>query len=140
MSKENIIFDFKVMYPGSTPTPTLNLIVEDLEGINSSTITAEVDTGFEGALLVPINVYNKLELMKSQLPPDFKNVAITASGEQIELFSAYAKLSIQNLINNLEIEIDAHSTCHHPLIGRELLSVLITIIHGPKQIIEFEMI
>ena len=45
--------------------------------------------------------------MKSQLPPDFKNIAITASGEQIELYYAYVKLTVANLLEDFEIEIDA---------------------------------
>ena len=139
MTRKTVSFNFKILYPGSIPTPTIDLKISDLEGEKSEFITAEVDTGFEGTLLIPISSFNNLNLMKSQLPPDFKNIAITASGEQIELYSAYARLTVPNLLEDFEIEIDSHATCHHSLIGRGFLNILKTIIDGPNEIVEFQL-
>jgi len=120
----------------SVPAPYIEIVVHtpdrSLKYPIEGTLSAMVDTGFDGYLIIPINIFQELRLDQYEVPPDLIEVTETFSGETIKLRTSLAIVEIQGLLEK-QVEIDTHENCQEPLLGRLFLENLVTTLNGPKR-------
>lgn len=118
------------------PAPYIKIAVYNLERSSrypsKGTLNAMVDTGFDGYLIIPTNVFHELKLDSFEIPPDLIETTETFSGERLRLRTALGIVEIPGILEK-QVEVDAHERCHEPLVGRRLLENLVTILDGPKR-------
>ncbi|MFX1534343.1 MAG: hypothetical protein ACFFDI_08990 [Promethearchaeota archaeon] len=107
-----------------------NVIVKDLLGVNQKVIEVFIDTGYDGFLVLPINLYEELNMESFEVAEDEIPQVETFSGEKLTLRTANAVIEIPDLFEETIIEIDAHPHCKEPLIGRQLLEILVVTLNG----------
>jgi len=119
--------------------PYLPLKIQDLTGNflhpKKGIVNGLIDTGYDGFILVPLKIFEKLNLMTTELPPDQISFAETIVGEKFKLRTALGQVVIPEISLSLTIEIDTYPTCYEILIGRQLLEFIILILNGPKKIL-----
>nr|MDO8082677.1 hypothetical protein [Candidatus Freyarchaeota archaeon] len=91
-----------------------------------------IDTGFDGYLITPIDIFNELKLDDYEIPPELIETTETFTGERLKLRTSLAIAEIPGLFQK-QIEIDTHKNCQEPLLGRLFLKNLITTLDGPKR-------
>jgi predicted aspartyl protease len=90
----------------------------------------EVDTGYDGSILVPDYVYyDILNLNRFELPERGK--LETPFGETEELYIARAFIAIPLVNVKVEILVETFIGCKEMLAGRELLNKYILTLNGP---------
>src|SRR3990172_1113525 len=87
---------YDVPLQNKIPAPFLEIVVSDPSGRKRVILSPMVDTGYDGALLLPLDTYNELSLYAYQYP-DGEVVGETVTGEKIDLLSAEAKIEISGL-------------------------------------------
>jgi len=112
--------------------PVLEIKLSDPLGINSTMANAIIDTGFDAELIIPIGIYQTLQLQQFELSKDQFSIAETASGEQLQLVSAYGIVEIPSIDLELDVLIDAHVKCQEILIGRKFLQEFNLSLFGKK--------
>lgn len=132
------IFEYKSPFPDSSPMPMVTFDLSNALGKNTTRITAGLDTGFDGFLIIPSEVYNKLNLKVAKIPKTMSSYGMTISGERIEFNSSYGLITLTELFKEIEIEVDSTFNCLYPLVGRQLLSFFKTILNGPENSCEIE--
>ncbi|MHA1972578.1 MAG: clan AA aspartic protease [Candidatus Hodarchaeales archaeon] len=115
-----------------------SLIVKNLLATKSKKISVLIDTGFDGFLVIPEELFEELELYSFEVVEDEIPVVETFSGETFTLRTANAIIEINNLLNDTIIEVDTTPYCKEPLIGRQLLEIFKTTLDGPSQILVLE--
>lgn len=100
----------------------------------NKSIDALIDTGYDGYLVIPLNIYNDLMLNSSRIPQDAVSKAETVTGDNIELITAFGHLELPDLNLVFAIEIDTLAFCSEILIGRRFLESLIIKLDGPEKI------
>lgn len=120
----------------NVPAPYIKIVLytpeRNLRYPSEGTLNAMVDTGFDGYLIIPVNIFHELRLDAYEVPPDLIEVTETFSGESIKLRTSQAIVEIQGLLEK-QVEIDTHENCSEPLLGRLFLQNLITTLNGLKR-------
>lgn len=98
----------------------------------NGTIDALIDTGYDGYLVIPLKIFNILNLISSEFVKDYLTRAETITGENVELQTSLGYVEIPQLDLILSIEIDTTSFCSEILIGRQLLEQLLVTLNGPQ--------
>lgn len=95
--------------------------------------TFQIDTSFDGYLLIPYSVYKTLDLHKFELPPDLWSYGESISGELMPL--RCSKALIKNIEMGFEeiVEIETFEQNEQFLIGLALLKKFQTILLGDKE-------
>lgn len=117
-----------------------NLIIKNLLGSKQTNISVLVDTGYDGFLVVPEGIYEKLELDTFEIATDEIPIVETITGEKITLRTAHSLLEIKELLTETIIEVDTTPHCTEPLIGRQLLELFIAILNGPAKTLKLEFL
>lgn len=118
--------------------PYIPLIISD--PLENTTIEefGLIDTGFDGELLIPLEIYNKLNLKAFEYGIDVVSIAETASGEQLRLITASAAVKIKGDEITSIITIDSHLNCKEILIGRKFLQSYHLALNGPEEELQIE--
>ncbi|RLE93274.1 MAG: clan AA aspartic protease [Thermoprotei archaeon] len=114
------------------PVPVLVLKVYSPYDDKSLTLTFKVDTGFAGGILVPYDIYLKLELMLAEEP--YPLVGRFVTGNTIKLYRAFTKIELENKI--LYAYVYSSPYIRKKLVGREILNKLKILLDGPQQVLE----
>ena len=131
-----LIFAYKSPSNSDVPAPYLSLILSDPFEIKKVEITAIIDTGFDGEILIPKSIYDDLKLKSFEYSSDVISQAETASGEFLELISASGSVRIKGSNLLTIITIDSHEKCKEVLIGRKFLESYHTLLKGPERELE----
>jgi clan AA aspartic protease len=119
------------------PTIT-NFIIKNLLGSKQKSLSVLIDTGYDGFLVVPEEVYEDLGLDTFEIAEDEIPIVESFTGEKIPLRTANTLIEIKNLIKETIIEVDTTPYCKEPLIGRQLLELFITVLDGRKRILKLQ--
>ncbi|UJG44587.1 MAG: hypothetical protein K9W46_05270 [Candidatus Heimdallarchaeum endolithica] len=106
---------------------------------NSVQVLGLIDTGYEGDLIVPENIYEKLELKSYEFDEDSFCLGETISGDKITLKSASGSVYIKGFNISFIVTIDSHISCKEVLIGRKFLEPLYILLKGPEKEVEIEI-
>ncbi len=93
-----------------------------------------VDTGFEGDILIPSRLYQKLGFRKYEHPISDFPILETIAGMVLKIRSAPAELYIEDL--KIDIDVWTMPDCNEILLGLEVLDKLLLKLSGPEQILE----
>lgn len=132
-------FNYKTPIYSTIEAPYLAIILSDPIERNNIELTALVDTGFDGEVLIPKDIYDKLNLKAFEYSLDIVSVAETASGELLELKSASGSIKIKGDDLISVITVDSHIKCKEVIIGRKFLESYHTFLQGPEKKIEIEL-
>ena len=120
------------------PMPVMRVTLTTLDGkmsypaYPSEEKEIEVDTGYDGSILVPDYVYYEvLHLNRFELPE--RGRIETPLGETEELFLARAFVSIPLIDVTLETLVETFLGCREMLVGRELLNKYALTMNGPEK-------
>lgn len=131
--------------PYNTPSysniggPTLDIVVSNPVQSSSVELKGLIDTGYDGEIIVPFALFEKLNLFAFELGKDYFSIAETASGEQLSLTSAYGLLRIDVLELDVEVIIDTHNKCEETIIGRKFLEEFDLCLYGKQQAFEINI-
>ncbi len=84
-------------------------------------MTVFIDTGYDGALLLPLELFTSLNI--PQLDEEEFRIYETPGGERIHFPCGIAKVEIYNVLFPI-VEVEATTHIQEVLIGRELLNSL----------------
>jgi clan AA aspartic protease len=117
----------------NVPAPYVEIVVynpeRSLKYPSKGTLSAMIDTGYDGYLITPINIFNELKLDDYEIPAELIQTTETFTGERMKLRTSLAIVEIPGLLQK-QIEIDAHENCLEPLLGRLFLEDLLTTLDG----------
>nr|MDO8082671.1 hypothetical protein [Candidatus Freyarchaeota archaeon] len=120
----------------NVPAPYIEIVVynpeRSLKYPSKGTLNAMIDTGFDGYLITPINIFNELKLDDYEIPQELIETTEIFTGERMKLRTSLAIVEIPGLLQK-QIEIDTHKNCQEPLLGRLFLEKLITTLDGLKR-------
>jgi len=125
-------------FPDSSPMPVITFNLSNALGNNPIEVTAGIDTGFDGFLLIPKKLYDDLLLEVAKIPKTLLSHGVTISGERIEFNSSYGLITLPDMVKDFEIEVDSNPNCIFPLVGRQLLSIFLVVMKGPENQCEIE--
>ncbi|MFX0209918.1 MAG: hypothetical protein ACFFDT_28315 [Candidatus Hodarchaeota archaeon] len=120
--------------------PYLKITISDPFEGNKIEVNALLDTGFDGEILIPIKIYEDLNLQAFEFSQDILSFAETASGERLELLSASGAITLSGINVTIIVIIDSHSHCQEVLIGRKFLESYNTSMKGQDAIVELEFL
>jgi len=132
-------FKYKTPVVSEIQAPYLPIILSDPLEIKSIEVTALIDTGFDGEILIPRDLYDDLNLKAYEYSMDVVSIAETATGEQLELISASGSVQIKGLDLISIITVDSHKKCREVIIGRQFLESYHTLLKGPEKELEIEL-
>ncbi|MHA1652337.1 MAG: clan AA aspartic protease [Candidatus Helarchaeota archaeon] len=133
-----LTFDYKIPVYSEIPAPYLIIILSDPLNIKEIELSALIDTGYDGELLIPPDIYDKLNLKAFEFSNDVVSIAETASGEHLELQSASGSIKIKGHDLITIITIDTHIRCKEVIIGRKFLESYNTLLKGPNKQVQLE--
>lgn len=113
--------------------PMLPLTLRDLLNEHRTELSAKVDTGFAGGLLLPLSLYMELQLYLSERAEgEIHGRLVTGASVPLRVALAVAQLG------SIEIECEVYTSPYpvRPLIGRALLNRWITTLNGPAARLE----
>jgi len=115
------------------PIPVLTLKVYSPSGDKNIVLTFKVDTGFAGGIILPYDIYAKLELTIAEEP--YPLIGRFATGSAIKLYRAYTKVELEE---RAVFHVYAYSSPYiaKKLIGREFLNKLKLLLNGPQKTLE----
>ncbi len=119
--------------------PYLEIILSDPLETKAMELTALIDTGYDGEILIPKDVYNKLNLTAFEYSSDLLSIAETASGEHLELQSSNGIIKIKGTDLLTIITVDSHGKCKETIIGRKFLESYHTLLKGPEKELAIEL-
>ncbi|MCY3412825.1 MAG: hypothetical protein INQ03_14405 [Candidatus Heimdallarchaeota archaeon] len=102
-------------------------------------LEAMIDTGYDGNILIPRYIYDKLGLFQFEFPEDQKALVETASGEIISLTMANAIIELPDIEFKLIVTVDTFDTAAEVLVGRQFLEVFIATLNGIDQTLTLSM-
>ncbi|MGQ4915586.1 MAG: hypothetical protein ACP6IU_12725 [Candidatus Asgardarchaeia archaeon] len=94
---------------------------------------AEIDTGYDGNILIPESTYLKLKLNRFELPEDEQIVIETAAGHYIFTRAALATVIIPKTGLKIRTTIETFENCKETLIGKGILQRLILLLYYPQE-------
>jgi clan AA aspartic protease len=112
------------------PTPVVRVKVSDPERRSRVDISARVDTGFDGGLLIPLDAYIGLGLQQYEMSSR-SFVARSAQGIEVNLRSSRGVIDLDSTV--WEASIYTTPLLLRPLLGKELLNRWKVILDGPKR-------
>ena len=115
-----------------------NLIVKNLLGSKQKSVSVLIDTGYDGFLVIPEEIYEDLELDTFEVVEDEIPIVETITGEKITLRTAHSLLEIKELLTETIIEVDTTPHCTEPLIGRQFLELFVAVLNGPDKKLNLE--
>ena len=117
------------------PIPVLDIKIFSPFSGDFIEVTAFIDTGFDGGILIPFNLFEKLQLNLVEEPYPAQGVFPT--GLTTSLHEALVKVETCNM----RFTVHAYSTpfINKKLVGRELLNKLILTLNGPKKELEIKI-
>ena len=115
-----------------------NFTIKNLLGSKQKSLSVLIDTGYDGFLVVPEEVYEDLGLDTFEIAEDEIPIVESFTGEKIHLRTANTLIEIKDLIKETIIEVDTTPYCKEPLIGRQLLELFITILDGKRQSLKLQ--
>jgi predicted aspartyl protease len=121
------------------PAPVIEIVLKDLLGNNPVKINALLDTGYDGYLIVPPTIYERVGLSKYELDLDMVPPLETVGGERIIIRSSNGLVHIEGFSDDILCEIDSHATCIEALIGRQLLAIFCCTLDGPSELLSLEL-
>ncbi|MCE7734166.1 MAG: hypothetical protein GPJ54_04750 [Candidatus Heimdallarchaeota archaeon] len=101
-------------------------------------LEALVDTGYDGDIVIPFSIYQKLQLSQHEYPDDQMGLIETASGELISLKSASAIIEFVEIEISIVVIVDTFTRGSEIIIGRKLLESFRTILDGSDKKIMLE--
>lgn len=131
-ANRRVAFDYSLPFGSTELGPFITLTFGDPLLHETLTQPVMVDTGFDGYLVIPENLFNKLKLFK-YLIPNMNIVGEIANGSIINFASAKGRITISELKIDLKIDIDTFKECNAPLIGRSLLNEFYCELQGPDK-------
>ncbi|HUY00553.1 MAG TPA: hypothetical protein VMV49_13415 [Candidatus Deferrimicrobium sp.] len=134
-----LFFEYKTPENSEIQAPYLAIILSDPLELNDIKLSALVDTGFDGEILIPKDIYNNLNLQAYEYGIDIVSHAETASGEHLELLSASGSIRLKGSDLTTIITIDSHEKCREVVIGRKFLELYYTLLKGPEKELEIEL-
>ncbi|MBU3965826.1 MAG: hypothetical protein KKG76_00385 [Euryarchaeota archaeon] len=97
-------------------------------------LTMMVDTGFEGYVLIPSRLYEKLGFRKYEHSALEFPIIETVNGMIMKMRSAPAKLCIGKL--HIDIDVWTMPECNEILLGLKVLDELKVKLNGPEKVLE----
>ena len=117
------------------PAPIVEATLYDPIMEAAARLTAKVDSGFSGSVLIPLDQYLKLGLQLYEEPQ--KAVAgRLATGVVVPLRTSKGVLQIGS--EQVPCSVYCTPLLQKPLVGRELLNLWRTVLNGPKRLVEME--
>lgn len=129
----DIQFQYQKSPYSKIPAPYIPLTLGDPFLEKTTEIMALFDTGYDGNMLISFEVFENLQLYRYQYPSDLRKIGELVTGEQLELITAEASVKLSGLDYEFIVEINAIEECKEPLLGREFLNSLISLLNGPKR-------
>ena len=91
----------------------------------------QLDTGYDGELLLPYKLYQDLALYQWEYPEEYWPVGKTVSGEMIELILAKGQVLIPRWNVALEVFIETFEGNEELLLGRSFIRKFKVLLDGP---------
>lgn len=117
----------------SVPAPFLEIEISDLLDKKKRTVQALIDTGYDGELLIPINLYRELNLGSFESSTEKTMIAETLTGEPIDLRSSVGTVRLLSLDISITSIIDTNEKFDEIIIGRIFLENFILSLNGCKK-------
>jgi len=92
----------------------------------------QLDTGYDGELLLPYKLYQDLALYQWEYPEEYWPVGKTVSGEIIELILAKGQVLIPRWNIALEVFIETFEGNEELLLGRSFIRKFKVLLDGPS--------
>lgn len=133
-------FNYQKSIISDLSAPYIPLIISDPLEKQNIEEKALIDTGYDGEVLIPKTIYDKLNLRAFEYSMDVVSIAETASGEKLQLLSASAAITIKGDDLVSIVTIDCHENCKEILIGRKYLQSYHLTLKGPEEklVIDFQ--
>ncbi|MHA1972470.1 MAG: hypothetical protein ACTSW1_05745 [Candidatus Hodarchaeales archaeon] len=131
-------FQYKTPLVSDVEAPYLPLVLSDPLDMHSETVFGMIDTGYDGEILIPYQLFKELNLEAFEFSLDIVSYAETASGELLKLLSANASVMIEGIDISLLVIIDSHKECKEVLIGRRFLENYNLLLQGQLRKLEIE--
>lgn len=132
-------FEYQIPAYSEIQAPYLTIILSDPLETNSIELAALLDTGFDGEILIPKDIYDKLNLKAFEFSIDTVSIAETAAGEHLKLISASGSIKMKGLDLISTITVDSHEKCKEIIIGRKFLESYHTSLKGPEKELEIAL-
>ena len=101
-------FEYRKPLISDVNAPYIPLTISDpLENVKIERFGL-IDTGFDGEILIPLELYNKLNLQAFEYSIDVVSIAETTSGEQLRLMTANAAVKLKGDELTSIVTIDSH--------------------------------
>lgn len=91
-----------------------------------------LDTGYDGELLLPYDLYERLELGAWQYPEKYWSVGLTASGERLIMPLSRARLIVSQWKREFEVLVDTFPGNAEFLVGRAFMRRFKFELDGPN--------
>lgn len=91
----------------------------------------QLDTGYDGELLLPYKLYQDLALYQWEYPEEYWSVGKTVSGEILELILAKGQVLIPRWNVALEVFIETFEGNEELLLGRSFIRKFKVLLDGP---------
>lgn len=118
-----------------SPAPVLEVTLHDPLMQQSLKLTAKIDTGFSGSLLVTLEQYLKLGLHLYEEPEKGISARL-ATGVAVPLRASKGILPLGS--ERIDCAVYTTPLLLKPLLGRELLNRWKTMLDGPKRVVRIE--
>jgi len=135
-----LTFKYRTPANSEVQAPYLRIALSDPLELNSIELAALVDTGFDGEVLIPKDIYDRLNLKAFEFSSGVVSIAETAAGEHLELLSASGSIKISGHDVISIITIDSHEKCKEVIVGRQFLESYHTLLKGPEKKLEIALV
>ena len=88
-----------------------DLIIKNLLGTKQTSVSVLIDTGYDGFLVIPEEIYEDLGLDTFEVVEDEIPIVETITGEKITLRTAHSLLEIKELLAETIVEVDTTPHC-----------------------------
>ncbi len=134
------IFDYKPSSSSSELAPYVDLLISDPLGSKSIECSAMIDTGYDGEIVVPVKLYDDLNLSAFEYSENLFAKAETITGEKFVLRTASGSVTVKGIDVSIVTTIDTHRSLTETLIGRKFLESFDVLLKGKDKKIELTFI
>lgn len=113
--------------------PYTSISLKDPLSEKRSDLMALIDTGYDGNLMVPYEIFKELNLFKYQFPEDMEAIGELVTGDKIRIMSAEALITLENTEVDFIVLVDTFEECHEVVLGREMVNMFLMTLNGPKR-------
>ncbi len=125
-------FDYKLI-DSDVLAPVIELTLNDPTGKKEIKSNALIDTGYDGEVLIPIKLYNELNLSAFEFSENQFVNATSVTGEKCLLRSASGSATIKGMDVLIDVIIDSNELMSEVLIGRKFLEPFDLILKGKEK-------